>query len=158
MGGIYYRVGDYGLTIMDYALDDLPEDGSETADIYDTIFIDCEITRVSSRRKKGIKIRASDLYSIKKYDDGKYSIDWDNDARGPRDCLFNELKRKKIPIEASPVLSIHATGRDWKLIPKYYLNSDIKNEDIIVTIKPRVFTIKSIDELEWLGQRGFNYD
>lgn len=155
MGGKVYRIGDYNLVIMDYAHDHLPEDGSPDRATAEDLEIYCSIEKIGSKAKKEISIKIADLYGVTKYEDGNYGIDWEHD--GPRTWLFNSMKEKGLKIEITPILSIHATTDKWKEIPHYYLTSDIGDENIVVTTERRTFDIQRIDEINWLGSRGFEY-
>lgn len=154
MGGQVYRIGDYEAVIMDYAYDDLPEDGTMSRVEYDNLIISFKVNNIKTKSSKEFSISISELHSIKRHDDGRYYIDWD--GLSPREWLFNKLVQSNTKIEIIPILSIHVTS-NHNLVPDYYLQSEIGDEEIHVSTIPKQYEIKSLSELEWLGDRGFRY-
>lgn len=162
MGGWRFRVGDYTLEHTDYYEDELPRDEEgEYIDImdkgfFDTLLINCTIQNIISGKEKEMDIPCSELYTIKEYDDGSFQVDYD--GHSPRNWLFDTLKKQGKKIEISPRLSIHCSEREYyKTIPDYYLQSELRDEDIKVGLIKRTFQINDIADLDWFFERGFIY-
>jgi len=168
MGGYAYRVGLYELHFMDYHYDEIPEDGADSPQFFDTLLVDCEIIKLPEKWTKNTKLKTkklsvpcSKLYTIKDHGDGTYGLEYDYNKPGPREWLFDTLKAQSKVLEIIPMLKLSVSRDDdekyYKNVPDYYLQSNIGDEDIKTGMKPRTFLIENLEQLEWLSMRNFGY-
>jgi hypothetical protein len=162
MGGIYYRVGDYRVVETDYAYE-VPEGGAESAEYYDSLIASIAVEKLRSFAKgRELEVPVSELWRIVQGEDGRHFPSWslgkEDEGKTPRDWLFNKLTDAGETIVITPALHLLiGDSRMDQKIPKYYLNSDLYDEDIVIKATPREYLITDLKMLEWLYSKGFDY-
>lgn len=142
---------------MDYYYDEIKTE-KQTLDYYNSQKVDIRFKNLKTLKVKNVSVPLSELHDFVKHDDSDlYFLSSENEKKSLRNWLWNRLKKSNIKVTSAFKLNIHVDRDYWKVCPDYFLNSPIGNDDIKVGIQPMEFEIESIEQLEWLGSRGFYY-
>lgn len=158
MGGWSNRIGLYEVSQMDYYYDGIEEE-NQTLEYYKAKFVDVKLKNLKTKAEKIIAVPLSDLHDFVKHDDSDlYYMSSDNEDKSLRNWLWNKLKSSNIRVVSAFKLNIHlSNSNDWSTCPNYYLNSPVGDENIKISIIPVELEITSIEQINWLGARGFYY-
>jgi hypothetical protein len=136
---------EYGTLQWDYIKDRQPKE------YYDNSKIVVEITTEDVNYK--VEIPVGELKDIKLVRT-KYTLESSSDKSLHR-WLFNYLKEQGEKIEGCICATLHTGGLEYDspAIDEYYLQSEIGDDDIILSTKRKVHEIKKYEDYEWLRLR-----
>ena len=138
----YAEYGDYQ---WDYVKQNKPKE------YYDKYTIPVEIEIEGTKQTVEVPLlELVDIKLAKKY----YTWEW-NDKKTLRRWLFNYCRNKgeKIECVISATLGTFNLNYDKPLIEGYYLQTDIGNEDIILSKEKKTHEIKNFEDFEWIRLR-----
>lgn len=158
MGGWANRIGHYEVSQMDYYYDGIEEE-NQTLEYYKAKIVNVKFKNLKTKAEKIIAVPLSDLHDFVKHNDSDlYYMSSDNEDKSLRNWLWNKLKSSNIRVVSAFKLNIHlSNSKDWSTCPNYYLNSRVGDENIKISIIPVELEITSIEQINWLGARGFYY-
>lgn len=138
----YVEYGDWN---WDYIKNNKPKEYYDKAAIDATIDEDGE--------KKEIKIPVNKLVDIKLVKTN-YTWEW-NDKKTLHKWLFDYLRKKGEKIEGYVYVNLHTGCLDYDkpLVEGYYLQSEIGDENIVLSTKKKIHEIKNYDDYKWLRLR-----
>ena len=155
MGGCVYRIGDYQALIKDYEYPKTYDDDDNPIKQDPAHIINVKLTNLLSGQEKEVQARLDELENLTP--DGFFD---EKMKRNPSHWLYERLRFLNRPILIIPSLSLHignAEAEVLKNMPRYYLNTDIMDENIQIITHPRIFEINDISELDWLASKGLSY-
>jgi len=152
MGGIAWRVGDYSLVIKDYEYPKEYDDNDNQLPLDENHIFNVTVRSELNSSKKELQVPLHELYDL---DKNKHFLN--EGGKTPREWLFNKLKATSgiFIVPELPLFFDRSSGQVPP--PDYFLNSDIFDEDIKVSLEPRIFKITDLKEIDWLYSKGFNY-
>lgn len=154
MGRYVATINNYYAEYGDYQWDYIKD--RQDLSYYENYFFDIEITNLNDNSIKQLKVPLLEFTDVKKYR-SKYGIK-NNDKK----TLFRWLfKYVQATLNEKIVIYPYVTGNyslmryDEKniIIDKYYLQTEIGDENVILGIKPKEIIIKDFDDIIWLNKR-----
>ena len=166
MGWNTSTVGDYELTFHDDALPQTEIFNDETdeydpIDVDDNQLIEVTITNRLTSETKLDHVKVKDLYEVDKKS-GVYLF-WSERGKQPINWLFDYVMKKDGCIKIIPCLKTKAydqnfeTGDLYVKVPEYYLNSEILDDNVSLGLKPKLYKLTTVEEINFLSKYGFNY-
>lgn len=157
MGGWSNQIGHYAAFQMDYYYDHIAEEAS--IEYYNSETVQVTLKNLKTNIEEKINVPLNELHDfVKQENNDLYSLNWNTEGKSLRDWLWKKLKKDKIKIISAFELNVHLSNRDyWKECPNYYLNSNLLDNNIKISTNKVEFEVKSLEELDWLGKRGFQY-
>jgi len=153
MGGWSNRIGKYSASQMDYYYDGIKEEGTDLKEL-ENQEIDIKLHFNEKEGDKTVKI--TELHSFNWNEETKlYEMFTKEDNLF--NWLWNYLKSQKIKVITAFRLPISYHGYHPEKLPKLYLNSEIGDEKIICNTEKKEYEITSLENLDWVLDRGFHY-
>ncbi len=138
----YLEHGDY---VWDYVKD------KQSKEYYENYTIDATLKNVDTGKEKEIKIPLLELVDIK-LNRKTYSLSWRGN-KSLHEYLYKLVVDMKIQIKGTPYVGVY----NRSISKKYFLQSKIGDDNIILAVKPRFMEIKKYEEYEWMAKNGLDF-